>query len=288
MDAAQTDVTAGVSSGPLSALAEGILCPQCGYDLRGSTSPRCSECGHDLAVLRATESQIPWVHRRQIGRARAYWRTAWRVTLHNRQFCAEVARPVGYADAQRFRWVTVALAYVAILASQLAYLFSVDDPFEPVDTVEWLLIPGEVGLLLALAALTGVPSYLFHPRRAPLAVQNRAVALSYYACGPLVLLPLSLAPIAVLCLPLAFHRLAGTHISGGPFAFYILAPFASLALLVWWINLTRLASRVFHRGGRTLLVLILVPLLWTLVGGLILVGLPLLTFHVIAVFYSLR
>ncbi len=291
MDAPQLDVAGGTSSGPLPALPEGVLCPECGYDLRGSISPRCSECGHDLAVLRTTESQIPWVHRRQIGRIRAYWRTGWLVTFRNRQFCAEAARPVSYTDAQRFRWVTVMLAYVAILAGKLVYMLGTDEPFGPIKTVEWLAVPIEVGTYLALAALTGIPSYLFHPRRAPLAVQNRAVALSYYACGPLSLLAGALLPLAFLVGRFLCER--WTHGWGRGLPLHTdtvrtAIVFGALALPLWWLNLVRIAARVLRHGGRTVLVAATLPLLWIAVAGLILVGLPAVTFYIVEIVYSLR
>jgi hypothetical protein len=275
----------------LPALPEGILCPQCGYDLRGSTSPRCSECGHDLALLRTTQSQIPWLHRRQIGRIRAYWRTAWLVTFRNRQFCAEASRPVSYGDAQRFRWVNVVLAYVAILAGKLAYMLGTDEPFGPIKTVEWLAVPIEVGTFLALAALTGVPSYLFHPRRAPLALQNRAVAMSYYACAPLSLLAGALLPLAFLVGRFLYERWTSGWGRGLPLCTDTLRTavvFSALALVLWWLNLVRIAARVLRRPGRTTLVAVTVPLLWPLVAGLILVGLLALTFYLVEIVYSLR
>ena len=52
----------------LPPLPEGIYCLDCGYDLRGSTSARCPECGFSLELLRTGESQIPWAHRRELGR----------------------------------------------------------------------------------------------------------------------------------------------------------------------------------------------------------------------------
>ena len=73
----------------LARMPEGVHCLECGYDLRGSTSPCCPECGFALELLRASESQIPWTHRRQLGFWRAYRRTVWMVTFRGRKFCAE-------------------------------------------------------------------------------------------------------------------------------------------------------------------------------------------------------
>ncbi len=269
-------------------LAEGTFCPDCGYDLRGSTSERCPECGFALERLRTTESQIPWVHRRQLGFFRAYWRTAWQVTFHCRRFCAEASHPISHADAQRFLWANVILAYVAILLIKLAYRLGVHDAFEPIRTVEWLAIPIELGTLLTLAAWTSLPTYLFHPRKLPLAIQNRAVALSYYACGPLVLLPLALVPIGLMCILLVLQYLAHSIAPrDDSFAVPIGLAFGGLSLVLWWLNLVRIAHRVLRRTPRTMAIGIFVPVLWAVSGTLIQVGLPALTFYVVLVFYSL-
>src|SRR5690349_18858272 len=79
-----------------------LYCAQCGYHLRGITSDRCPECG--LPIDHELTSRIPWVYRRHIGRVRAYLRTVRLATLNAKLLAAEVARPVSYSDAQRFRW----------------------------------------------------------------------------------------------------------------------------------------------------------------------------------------
>jgi hypothetical protein len=64
--------------------------------------------------------------------------------------------------------------------------------------LELLLAPaiilGSYAFLLAASAVAG---YFFHPRRLPVERQNRAVALSCYACAPLALTPISIAAIAL-------------------------------------------------------------------------------------------
>ncbi len=179
-----------------------VLCPDCSYNLRGLTSDRCPECGRSVEELRLGVSQIPWVHRAKIGRCKAYWKTVMFVMTKTRQFSAEVAHSVSYQDAQKFRWLTILHAYLPILvATVVVYLYvppmwkSLTDaiPAMPGFTMSvppwYVLARGELwpvallhfGVLLFLAVATGVPSYFFHPRDLPVHVQNRAVALSYYA-----------------------------------------------------------------------------------------------------------
>jgi len=186
----------------LPPLPEGIYCLDCGYDLRGSTSARCPECGFALELLRTGESQIPWAHRREMGRFRAYWKTVWLVMRWPKRFCSEIARPVSYRDSQRFRWLTVLHAFPPVLVAAIIW-----------GLYDWLRGPGGgepmwwvlgglvVWSLLALAGLPGLASYFFQPRWLSVEQQNRALALSYYAWAPLAITPVALAPyIAAVCL----------------------------------------------------------------------------------------
>ena len=203
--------TIGAMNAELLAL-DAPVCPACGYDLRGIDSGRCPECG--TPVDRAAVSRIPWVHRRLVGRWRAYWRTWAMATVRTGSLAAEVRRPVSHRDGQTFRWATVALAWpplagaaswaagrvplgsvvTSVVTSHVGPAIATGST--PLDalplglTVPWLIgtdtfaiAPLAVGVLLVL--LTGVGSYVFRPARLPTAWGNRAVALSYFSCAPL-------------------------------------------------------------------------------------------------------
>lgn len=203
------------------------VCPECGYDLRGLTSDRCPECG--LPIDREVVSRIPWVHRQKIGRVKAYWRTVWLATFRTEKLAEEVRRPVSIRDGQTFRWVTMLLAWVPLAAilgwaatnvpsdvgfggqtagrvSGIVFTALAQSQGVPLG----LLVPYAVGLatpgvlpaaaLLSLVLWTGAAGYFFHPRRLPTGWQNRAIAISYFACAPLVLTALPVAAAAVLIL----------------------------------------------------------------------------------------
>src|SRR5688572_2773768 len=91
-----------------------VLCPGCGYDLRAATEDRCSECG--LAVDRASleHSEIPWAHRRQIGRVRAFFKTVWMITSDVRSLRHEAAKPQSPSDAAAFRWWVVTFLVLGV------------------------------------------------------------------------------------------------------------------------------------------------------------------------------
>src|SRR5215204_4041683 len=91
-----------VSAAPAAAADQDLFCPECGYNLHALHGiDRCPECGLAIDRQGFARSQIPWVHRRHVGRVRAYWRTLWMATLRPARIAAEASRRVGYVDAQR-------------------------------------------------------------------------------------------------------------------------------------------------------------------------------------------
>lgn len=172
-----------------------LYCLKCAYNLRGLTGDRCPECGESLGDARSPVSGIPWVHRRKLGWLNAYWRTVCLVMFRQRRFCAEMARPVSFRDSQSFRWMTVLHAYAPLLAFSVAMYIIEPGHFvtSPADLAfisaaannPWPVAAMNACLLLFLVAATGIPSYFFHPRDVGVHLQNRAIALSYYASAPL-------------------------------------------------------------------------------------------------------
>src|ERR1700683_5145664 len=88
-----------------------LHCPQCGYNLFGiDASERCPECGLQIDRGIVGESRLAWMHRRKIGRVRAFIRTAAVGTFRPKQIADEMNRPVSLADARRFRIVCLAIS----------------------------------------------------------------------------------------------------------------------------------------------------------------------------------
>src|SRR5439155_13935145 len=103
--------------------AHGLYCPECGYDLRGIESPRCPECGQSIDRATLAESRIPWVHRHEIGRFRAYWRTLWLATLRPKRIATDIAAPAHPRDAELFRRLTVLIAALPLCAAAVVIYF---------------------------------------------------------------------------------------------------------------------------------------------------------------------
>lgn len=275
-----------------SETTEDLFCPQCGYNLRGLSSANCPECGLVLDRADMLYSRLPWTHRQRIGYFRAYWRTLILGTFKTPDLAEELARPVSFRDAQLFRFITIVVGWAPLATASLilALVFQKQGTFlwngfgmsamaSSVNRfaldVLWPLgagvtFPGVFPLSLAvfLILLSGVSSYFFHPRSMPPKLQNRGVAMSYYACAAIAFLPVMLliAGVAV--------AVANTSFANTSFGFTVTAILGMLAgcaplvlLFIWWVNTLRLYQRATHASSaRTTIVAALLPVLWVLCG----------------------
>ncbi|HUU97564.1 MAG TPA: hypothetical protein VM487_17650 [Phycisphaerae bacterium] len=189
---------AGEAHPPLPA---DLYCPDCGYNLRGLTSRRCPECGLVLDFIESDTPIIPWERRRELGRFRAYWQTVLMVMFRNKLFCRAAYRSVSYRDAQKFRWVCILHVLIPLLL--MLPILKVFDAEVLADAVEnfgvWFIVVVYICALLALLALTGLPSYVFHPKSLSVEQQDRAVALSYYGFAAVSWSPLILITVVAAC-----------------------------------------------------------------------------------------
>ncbi len=291
----------------LPAIEPGVYCSECTYDLRGVVSNRCPECGHSLENLRSTESGIPWVHRRERGLLKSYWRTVWMVTFRNQRFSEECIRPVSRADAQSFRWVTIAHVFVPVTAVVVTSAIArapkvVGDPLRelihrgPIPpllwdyacTAGWPLAIGLALMLFFLIAATGVPSDFFRPRNVPLARQNAASTLSYYACGPLaafaILVLMMLSTTVLLYKPYYGTSWRWTCAEIWELRWLMIILSAGMVAFTWWVNLVRTAQRAMPRvRRRATLIAVSVPLLWLTLAALIFVVPPFIGIYIVII-----
>jgi hypothetical protein len=185
--------------GVTSLIGEQRICPACGYDLRGIDSEHCPECGLSIDRSPTAAASNPWTHRKRNGRITAYVRTVVVVIMRPERIARDIERPVSLRDALLFRLITAVLMFLA-LVPLLTWLAIAED-FGDLPRALRVPIGSPLGSTLVvffslvawLFCLTacGVASYWFHPRSIPLVQQNRAVAISYYACAPLALLPVT-------------------------------------------------------------------------------------------------
>lgn len=257
------------------------FCPGCGYDLRGIASERCPECGLGTDQAVWATSMIPWVHRRRIGRARAYFKTMLLVMRRPRTLAAEAARPVALADALMFRRVTTLLAaapcaaaaiFVAFYSDALVGVFRQPGEF----AAELFVLPVILAAIwFFFFTITGVQSYWFHPSSIPIVQQNRAIAISYYASAPIALTPIALF-------------LAGVVSQTEPWveryrSLWFLPPAVGLAavlLVLAWVVLTLRSCLVSLRrsthcgAARTIGMVIGLPIAWGMLAVIFLAAIP--------------
>lgn len=295
---------AGASSGATPQ----VFCPECGYDLQAIASDRCPECGLAIDRSRLGESTIPWVHRKQIGRIRAFYRTVKLATFSPREFAKEMSRAAHFRDAVLFRRVAVCCAlapigvvltigYLYALANFQVYMvlraadlvWSRDDLLGSV--LQMLGVPLIwICLAMFLFACTGVCSYFFHPKELSVVRQNRAIALSYYACGPL-----AWSPIVMLL------AVGGSVLSALSYEYkFVLDPvLLSLLILITWLPLLLLLIAIVrapvvligattHQTGRKWLLGFVLPVAWIVLAILILVLIPLACALLALMFVSFR
>jgi len=286
-------VTAETATSPPDAphppITQDLFCQTCGYNLRGLTGHRCPECGGSLEGVRAGVSQIPWVHRNKLGWFRAYWRTIGFVMFRQARFCDEMARPVSFVDSQKFRWVTIGIVYLPVFFAGLTFVLtnaqspSTNVLFRSVWCNFWVASLWHASVVLLLAAVTGVPSYFFHPRDIPIEQQNRAVALSYYACGPLVFLGIPILTCAAAILTARWSERTTMVL----IVLSVALPIAAIA--PWWLDLIHLARRLVpQRPQRAVYLGVGVPILWFFIALAILVGIPFVLFYFFLIVASLR
>jgi hypothetical protein len=264
---------------------EGLLCPFCGYDLRANPSERCSECG-EVIDRELAQGRIPWIHRRYIGRARAYVKTVWMVTSGTQSLRQEPKKRLALDEARRFRAVTVVLIWLGLLGvmvsiapkgmrmlepfpAPLTYPDHLspwtDDLFVPwaAAACRWYLWP--VALLGLAVYLSGAPAWLFKVRHQDRAESARAIG--YYA-----------ASVIAWCTPILFLQLIVLAIEGNFFFRRGLGITMGMIIMsVVWILL--MSTRIMQwsirtRGGAAASAVIGIPYLWLwwLWGGVVWLG----------------
>ncbi len=251
-------------SAPAIEEPDGLVCPRCGYDLRAISSENCPECGLPIDRTSISLSRIPWEHCKELGYFRGFWDTTGYAVFHPLQLAKEVYRPISYRRARWFQRIVVLWAWIPtafwLIAALIPETNSRWDVRVPTITIAVLVL----GMSLSLA--TGIASYWFHPKTLSVSHQNRAIALSYYACSPLAWLWLP----AVL---LAAERFI-PHNSGVFYPqFVILTDLGEIGfgilLVTWLITTSVLMSTITKRGARqTVRFAVVLPFLWLLCFGI--------------------
>jgi hypothetical protein len=244
-----------------------VFCEGCGYSLVGIVTDRCPECGRSYDPAELPFARIPWLHRRRIGRWRAYGATVWMILRHPRRFALELCRPVriSAADARLFRWVTLRLALICAVLSFLPVIIlnqgwrlsgvSVEQLIEPAIVTVVFCAAFAVFLMLA----TDMPLFIWKglPSRPP----GELAPVHHYASAPLALSPLLAA--LVVAANVAIRILGDEQVA---FLIGLGVTFAMglLALLMWALSLVLMRVATGCRAGRVAALAIYLPVHWLL------------------------
>lgn len=265
-----------------------LFCPHCNYSLRGLSSANCPECGHDVNQYRTGESKIAWLRVRGWLHPLAFWQTVFQITFRDpKALRFDLFREVDYRHTRAFTWLAALHAWAAIVIllavwpiappnNQMGFSFFV--AADPV--MQLLAVFTALSLLVGLCMAAGVHTYFFHPRSLPVALQKRAIALSYLSAAPMALLPLFalLAAISVFLTPEKFDIVR------------VLLP-PSLAvfwLILWYRRVTSFNEVLIRDAARGWFL----ALTWPVVSLLTLLGvgvfLPAVGFYVLVILESLK
>jgi hypothetical protein len=261
---------------------DSLHCPDCGYNLFGIESARCPECG--LAIDRSIlgDSRIPWMHRRRIGRIRAFWRTVVLATLHPKIIAQEVNRTVGYADAIKFRRVCLLLAILGCLP--VIVLMVIEMPMLRWEAVG-LAVVCEFSVWLYLLCITGLPSLFFRPNALPVLRQNRAVALSFYTVAPLTAM---IVPIGILCVSILMLDGPNRWISEGETLIVVGFALLMALLAAHGTNSFILLKHATHcSAARRWIMDVCLVSAWLILAYVVLIGIPAIAIYVAVVVQSL-
>ena len=272
------------------------FCPSCGYNLRGIGSDRCPECG--TAVDRSTlaTSVIPWTHRRTLGLVSAYLRTVKLSILHPAKLAKEIGRPASFADAILFRRVTTGLATASIIALSICVV-CVNYTFGELSGYHFEIIGAAVfWICVWFFFLTsgGVASYWFAPSSRPIEQQNRAIAISYYACGPLALTPIPVAMIVMAVLLGFLENQSSPQWSIGWFDAIFVIGISGVGLLACEFILMQMsAARLLRHStqcstARSVSCWMGLPIAWTILAAIFLVALPAVYIFIALMILSFR
>ncbi len=225
------------------------------------------------------------------------------LTFAPTQIARQAARPVAYHDARRFHFLCCLIPWLLVTPFTCWALWrsrtdlveraffddfggyfgtpSMESPgVLAVAADASIVLAHAVGLLLWPIMATGVVSYFYHPRRLPRALQNRAIALSYYAAGPLAMI----VPVGLFVLLMAgVAALVEQDIWPEPLDLVAVAV-AFIVVLLWLIRLVTLPATLLRVGlhasfGRAAACVVTTCVAWIVGLYALPIGLPLVVFY---------
>lgn len=267
-----------------------LLCPECGYSLRGLTSGVCPECGENFEKYLGAASALPWLAARRPGFV-AFWRTFAIILFgRTRRLRVELVRGVDYRRTRLFAWLAAAQAWLATPVALWIWWLVDNESFNKVMQGLSPTLAGvtAVAILPWLLLLSGVQTYFYHPRRLPVEMQNRTLALGYLAAAPLAALTPGLLLIAGLVFAIAGLYQRDKWWGAEPHLLIILClGWTGVVFLCYYGLCGALAGSLTRSSVRGWIVALLMPLIGTLLAALTVVFIPLVVAYLWLVWSTL-
>jgi hypothetical protein len=226
----------------------------------------------------------------------------WLVLRRNGRLGEYLAGPVDYRSARSFRWRTIPLAMtppLLVIGGVIAFAAVAGGEAILGKLEEMVVVVGEVaarerpmvallglpllwvgyGLLSAFSALAimvGVVNWFFNRRGLGAEQQNRCIALSYYTCAPLALMPL-VALLEVLAVPVVawFAYEAASDSAASVIAAAAAFGLPALVVVYWWLVVVCAVRSVARRSPRVVVfTAAALPVVWLGVGLIFWVVVP--------------
>jgi hypothetical protein len=223
---------------------------------------------------------------------RAFIRTVAFAMRRPGQLARQAGREVEYRDARRFHLICCLIAWLCftpilvILWHEISISYPGGRPLSATLADLSIVAALAAGLFLWIFTASAVHTYFFHPRTLPVILQNRAIALAYYAAAPLAATPFAAIATVVVAVaewspdqPPMVVQAAG----------FLLAGAAWLLIHVEMLVLPGilLARGLNASGGRLLACGVAISLGWPLLFLIFAVGLPLLVLYIQVAWHTL-
>lgn len=272
-------------------VASDLFCLNCGYNQRGGVADRCPECGQSHADSPPSPVRIPWAHRAHLGWFRAYWRTVFLACFRPGRILEEIEHRVTLADAHAFRRTTVLHVLVPLALFVAATYLDVFGPewegtrrawFDTTYAPLWPVVPILVGLWGFMHVAFSIPGEFARPSRTDAELNRRAIALSYYACAPVAFVALA-TPLMLVRPMLIFQAAGNSWFVSWPLTLTL----AMIGVLWWWRSVTMPAATAGRPFRRCVVVAIVLPIIWLVVGFVMVILVPIALYLTAAGFRSI-
>lgn len=261
-----------------------LLCEGCGYSLIGLGGDRCPECGKVFEPAQLPYARIPWLHRRRIGRLRAYWRTVGMVLFRPARFVSELRRPVRISadDARRFRSLTIWLATILVAMVVMSFLVVtvLAQGFGP-RSLAWtrvwwwfvfktLALEFTEGLIplaafhILLRAATDMPLFIW--KGVPSLPPTQLSPVHHYASAPLAVVAV-MVPLIWAMGPLLVGNFLQQRSGATATGFYLMGLLLVWMLWTWIISLKMMRAAGGATRRQVVLLGLYLPVHWLMMGG---------------------